>query len=105
MDTLELAIELMKSVCYMASVDLQDAYYTLPIYSLYQKYLKFCFDGKFYQYTSLPSAPRLFTKLLKPVYSILRSMGHVSSAYIDYSYLQGNTFSECLFILCECFLH
>lgn len=99
MDTLEHAIQLMTPGCYMASVDLKDAYYTVPIYSSHQKYLKFWFEGKYYQYTCLPnglaSAPRLFTKLLKPVYSTLRSMGHVSSAYIDDSYLQGDTFREC----------
>lgn len=99
MDTLEHAIQLMKPGCYMASVDLKDAYYTVPIYSSHQKYLKFWFDGKFYQYTCLPnglaSAPRLFTKLLKPVYSTLRSRAHVSSAYIDDSYLQGDTYREC----------
>lgn len=99
MDTLEHAVQLMTPGCYMASVDLKDAYYTVPIYSVHQKFLKFWFDDKFYQYTCLPnglaSAPRLFTKLLKPVYSTLRSMGHVSSAYIDDSYLQGDTYNEC----------
>ena len=99
MDTLDHAIQLMRPGCHMASVDLKDAYYTVPICKSHQKYLKFCFDGKFYQYTCLPnglaSAPRIFTKLLKPVYSTLRSMGHVSSAYIDDSYLQGDTYNEC----------
>ncbi len=44
-----------------------------------KKYLKFMFDG-------------LFTKLLKPVYATLRSMGHLSSGYIDDSYLQGDSY-------------
>ena len=43
----------------------------------------------------MASAPRVFTKLLKPVYSALRSAGHLSSGYIDDSYLQGDTFEEC----------
>ena len=99
MDTLEHAIQLMKPACFMASVDLKDAYYSVPVHDSHQKYLKFLFGGKYYQYTCLPnglaSAPRIFTKLLKPVYSALRSMGHVSSAYIDDSYLQGDTYIEC----------
>lgn len=99
MDTLEHAIHLMKPGCYMASVDLKDAYYTVPIHPSHQKYLKFRFGENFYQYTCLPnglaSAPRIFTKVLKPVYATLRSMGHVSSAYIDDSYLQGDTYDEC----------
>ena len=62
-------------------------------------YLKFEFNGVLYQYTCLPnglaSAPRIFTKLLKPVYCTLRSMGHLNSAYIDDSYLQGDSVEEC----------
>ena len=99
MDTLEAAIKLMKLGCYMASIDLKDAYYTVAVHFDHQKYLKFIFEGILYQYTCLPnglySAPRLFTKLLKPVYATLRSMGHLNSGYIDDSYLQGDTFNEC----------
>ena len=43
----------------------------------------------------LASAPRIFTKLLKPVYATLRSQGHVSFGYIDDSYLQGDSVREC----------
>ena len=67
MDTLEVAIKLMKPGCYMASVDLEDAYHTVAIHPEHQKYLKFEFNGGLYQYTCLPnglaSAPRIFTKL------------------------------------------
>lgn len=90
MDTLEAAISMMKPGCYMALVDLKDAYYTVSIDLSHQKYLKFCFEGEYFQYTRLPnglaSAPRIFTKLLKPVYSALRVAGHLSSGYIDDSY-------------------
>ena len=90
---------MMRPGCFMASVDLKDAYYTVPIHASHQKYLKFCFDGALYKYTCLPnglaSAPRIFTKLLKPVYATLRSMGHLNSGYIDDSYLQGDTSAEC----------
>ena len=99
MDKLETAINMIKPGCYMASVDLKDAYYTVPIDPGHQKCWTFWFDGKYFQYTCLPnglaSAPRVCTKLLKPVYSALRSTGHLSSGYIDDSYLQGDTFEEC----------
>ena len=76
-----------------------DAYYTVPVHPSHQKYLTFCFDGVSYKYTCLPnrlgSAPHIFSKLLKLVYATLRSMGHLNSAYIDDSYLQGDTFAEC----------
>ena len=37
-----------------------------------------------------------FMKLLKPVYSVLRQLGHASSPYIDDSYLQGDDYYSCL---------
>ena len=83
----------------MASIDLRDAYYTVAIHSDHQKYLKFVANGVLYQYTCLPnglaSAPRIFTKLMKPVYSTLRSMGQIISGYIDDSYLQENSVAAC----------
>ena len=38
----------------------------------------------------------MFTKLLKPVFKVLREKGFFSSAYIDDLYLQGDTFHEFL---------
>ena len=99
MDTLDTVIKLMKPGCYMASIDLRDAYYTVAIHPDHQKYLKFVANGVLYQYTCLPnglaSAPRIFTKLMKPVYSTLRSMGQIISGYIDDSYLQGDSVAAC----------
>ena len=81
MDTLETVTRMMKPGCFMASVDLKDAYYTVPMHSNHQKYLKFTFDGTLYQYTCLPSglssAPNI-----KPVYSTLYNKGHLSSGYM-----------------------
>ena len=37
----------------------------------------------------------VFTKLLKPPFSILRSHGYLSVVFVDDSYLQGHTFSTC----------
>ena len=70
MDTLWSVIKLIKPNCFMASVDLKDAYYTVPVALASQKFLKFEWKGQLYQYTCLPnglsSCPRKFTKLLKP---------------------------------------
>lgn len=99
MDTLETVTRMMKPGCFMASVNRNDAYCTVSIHSELQKYLKFMFNGTLYQYTCLPNglsnAPRIFTKLLKPVYSTLHNKGHLSSGYIEDSYLQGDTVEEC----------
>lgn len=100
MDPLETAINMMTPGCFMASIDLKDAYYTVPISTDHPKYLKFIFNGSLYQYTCLPNglscAPRVFTKLLKPIYATLHNLGYLSLRYIDDSYLKGDTSSECL---------
>lgn len=41
MDTLQSVISLMTPNCFMASIDLKDAYYSVPIAVAHQKYLKF----------------------------------------------------------------
>ena len=100
MDTLQSVISLITPNCYMASVDLKDAYYSVPIAVSDQKYLKFKWGGKLYQFTCFPNGlafcPRKFTKLMKPAYSVLRQLGHINSPYIDDSYLQGGSYEECL---------
>ena len=92
MDTLETGISMMKAGCYIASVDLKDAYYTVPIDFSHQKYVKFCFEGEYFRYTCLPNG--LASVLLKPVYSAVRGAGNLSSRYIDDSYLQGDAMAR-----------
>ena len=41
--------------CYMASIDLADAYYTVPVALSDQKYLVFNFEGQLYKYVCLPN--------------------------------------------------
>ena len=41
------------------------------------------------------TSPRVFTKVLKPIFATLREKGHISIAYIDDSCLQGQTYEEC----------
>ena len=87
MDTLQSILKLITPECYMATIYLSDAYYTVPIAEEHRKYLRFCWKNKIYQYTCFPnglsSAPCLFTKLMKPYYSHLRLLGHTVSGYID----------------------
>ena len=46
MDTLETAIKLMRPGCYMTSIDLKDAYYSIPIAPEHQTFLKFVWKEK-----------------------------------------------------------
>ena len=72
-------MHLISKNCYFASADLCDAYYSVPIASEHRKYLRFTWKQQMYEFTCLPNghacAPRLFTKLMKPVYAALRSAG------------------------------
>ena len=99
MDNIWSAIRLMKSGCYMASVDLKDAYYSVSICKDHQKFLKFKWKGILYQFVCFPNGlalcPRKFTKLLKPVFTLLRQQGHISVAYIDDSWLMADNFAQC----------
>ena len=100
MDTIQSCIDLIQPGSFLASLDLRDAYYSVPVASESRKFLKFIWENKLYQYTCLPnglsSAPRLFTKLLKPVMATLRQQGFVSSVYIDDLFLEGPTKEHCL---------
>lgn len=68
MDTLKSAISMMRQNCYMASVDLKDAYYSVSIAESDQKYLKFKWSGNLYKFTCFPNGlsffPRKFVILL-----------------------------------------
>lgn len=100
MDTIKSCINLVTKNCYMASIDLKDAYYSIPIDGNFQKFLKFQWKGVLYKFTCLPmglaSAPRDFTKVLKPVFAHLRKIGHISSPYLDDTFLKGNTYEQCV---------
>ena len=83
----------------MASVDLKDAYYSIPIAAEDRQLLKFEWEGNYFHFTCLPnglaSAPRLFTKLLKLVFANLRAQGHFCMGHIDDSFLMGYSYAAC----------
>lgn len=85
--------------CYMATIDLKDAYYLIPIAKSDRKYLRFIFKGQLYQFTCLPfglcTAPYVFTKLMKPVAFYLRSIGIPLVIYIDDILFFGKSFRVC----------
>ncbi|MEW8548280.1 MAG: reverse transcriptase domain-containing protein [Candidatus Thiodiazotropha sp.] len=99
MESLKSAINAMSRNCYFASVDLKDAYYSIPIRMTDRKFFRFYWQNQKYQFTSLimglSSSPRVFTKILKPIFATLRAKGHISTAYIDDSCLQGQTAEDC----------
>ena len=71
MDSVWTAIRLITPNCYMASIDLKDAYYSVPIAKPHQTYLKFEWNNMLYKFTCIPNGlafyHRKFIKLMKPV--------------------------------------
>ena len=99
MDHLEVALDLMEEGVFMSSIDLKDAYYSVPIWGGHRKYLTFQWEREIFSFNVLPfglcSAPRVFTKLLKPVFSKMREDGFCVLGYLDDSLIMGNSESEC----------
>lgn len=73
--------------CYMAAIDMKDAYFLILIDKDYKKFLRFKYDNIMYEFNCLPfglsTAPYVFTKLLKPVMEFLRSNGLISVIYVS----------------------
>ena len=65
-----------KKGLWMASVDLKDAFFTVPVHKLRQIFFMFEWIQKFYKFVGIlngyPDAMRIFTKILKPVFGHLR---------------------------------
>ena len=55
METRQMAARLITKDCFMASVDLKQAYFMVRIAEEHKKYLKFQWRGKLYQFTALPN--------------------------------------------------
>ena len=96
MFNLNTAVDLLTRGCFMASVDLTDAYYVVHIAGK-NTFLKV--EGTF-EYQVLPNgsspSPRLFTKLLKSIYAKMGELGHICFPYIDDSFVMGTSKAECL---------
>ncbi len=100
MDTLETALKLVSPGCFMISIDIKDAYYTLRIHEAFRKYLRFEVDGQLYQFTCLPnglaSGPRLWTKVLKVPLAYLREHYDINTAaYIDDLLVTHDSIKQC----------
>ena len=99
MESLKQALHMVRQGAFLASIDIKDAFYSVPIHGSHKKYLKFMWTGEILQFRAMPNgycdAMRVFTKLLKPVFAKLRERGFESVIYVDDSLLQGDDFKEC----------
>ena len=82
----------------MASIDLKDAFYSVPVYKNHQTYLTF-FVEKYLKFVCMPNgyglAMQIFTKISEIPFSILREKGFLSEVYVDDSSLQGDDYEDC----------
>ena len=84
-ETLNTALKLIGEGCFMASIDLKDAYYSLPIHEEHKKLLRSEWKMQVFELNARPNglalSPRQFTKLLKPIFASLRKKGHISTSF------------------------
>lgn len=99
LDNLDTALNMVEADCSMATIDLQDAYFTVGIHPDYRKFLKFRWGGQLYRFKAVPMglacAPYVFTKLLRPVFSQMRSKGRQCFCYLDDVFVAETTAEKC----------
>ena len=99
MENFNTALALVSENCFFGSIDLRDAYYSVNIHYLFRKYLRFTWNNQLFEFNCLPNgysgAPRLFTKIMKPLFGKLRSEGYLSVFYLDDSLQIGSSYEDC----------
>ena len=87
MDSLNSVLNLVQQGDWAISLDLRDAYMHNPIHAGHKKFLRFCIQGKVYQFTCLcfgPAvAPRAFTKVVTVIAAHLRMRNLRLAVYLD----------------------
>lgn len=88
MEHLDYVTDLLFRDDYLASIDLSDAYFSVPVHPDDWRYLKFYWKGSLFSFRclvfGLSSSPRIFTRLCKPILAYLRGTCHIRcSMYID----------------------
>ena len=100
MQTFQSVLSLIQPDCFMATIDLKDAYYSVKIDELDTKYLKFLLDSRLLKFVVLPNGlspgSRKFTKLTKPPLALPRIQGHTVAIDIDDIVSVDDTFESCL---------
>ena len=82
------------------SLDLQDAYFHVPVDPRDTKYLRFAYDGEIFEIQVLPfglsTAPRTFTRLVRAVGAYLKTLGINVFQYLDDWLVVGETYQLAL---------
>ena len=97
---------------FLVSLDLKDAFHSIPLNPLYRRFTSFEVFGQRFCYNCLPfglsSSPRIFSKVLKPVISFLRNKGIKITFYLDDILICADTapkvlshLSDAISLLCD----
>lgn len=99
LEDIRTAVHLIFPNYFLSSVDLDDAYYLIPIYKDSRKYLRFKFNNTLYEFVCLPfglcTAPFVFTRVMKAVVKFLRNEGFSSVIYLDDFLCIESSFEKC----------
>jgi len=98
MENIHLVENLIQEGDWMIKMDLKDAYFSIPIHQEHRQWLRFQWQQQVYEFQCLPfglsSAPRVFTKVTRPILAWLRQLGIRMVAYIDDFLLLAHTKEE-----------
>ena len=87
MEGIHLLCDLLQPQDWLGKIDLKNAYFMIPVWKDHRKYLQFVWKGSLLEFACLPfglaAAPRLFTKVLKPVVALLRRAAVCLIIYLD----------------------
>jgi hypothetical protein len=83
---------------YMITIDIKYRFYHIPVHCDYQKYLGFCWKGRFFVFKVLPFghclSPYVFHKVCKPIVTYLRCQNVPCVLYVDDLLVTGDL--ECI---------
>ena len=87
MEGFHMVRDLVRQGDWLAKIDLKDANFLISVHPCHQKFLQFTWKKSLYQFQCLPfelsCAPRVFTKVMKPIVAFLRERGIKLIIYLD----------------------
>ena len=100
MESIRSALNLVTKYCFMCTVDLKDAYYSVKVKYEFQCYLKFQWKQKLLKFVCLHNElgprPRKLTKISKAPTSYLRLRAVPISGSIDNFFTKASSYSQCV---------
>ena len=98
METSASVLQSLRPGDWMVSLDLQDAYFPVPVHPNSRRFLRFCVGAEVFNFKALcfglSLAPQVFTRVMAPVSSIMHRYGFRILRYLDDWLILGSSFQE-----------